>query len=190
MSNRIFYLENLGCANCAAKIEAAINQLPGVEATLTFATRQLSVTAADPEALLPEMGRIADRIEPGVRIVDHEPHCHGDCHCGHDHQDHHHGDEQEPVWPLWAGAVAFVAALVLEHLGLSFRGIGLSWIPSVLGYLLLGLPVLKTAGKNLLRGHVFDENFLMSLATLGAFAISEAPEALGVMLFYRLGEFF
>ena len=58
------------------------------------------------------------------------------------------------------------------------------------GYLLLGREVLATAWKNLTKGHVFDENFLMSIATLGAFAIGEFPEAVGVMLFYRVGEYF
>ena len=57
-------------------------------------------------------------------------------------------------------------------------------------YLILGWNVLKTAGKNLIKGHVFDENFLMSIATLGAIVIGDFPEAVGVMLFYRVGEYF
>ena len=57
-------------------------------------------------------------------------------------------------------------------------------------YLVLGWEILTTAWKNLTKGHVFDENFLMSVATLGAFAIGEFPEAVGVMLFYRVGEYF
>ena len=60
----------------------------------------------------------------------------------------------------------------------------------VAAYLLLGLPVLTLAGKNILKGRIFDENFLMSVATIGAFFIGEVPEAVGVMLFYRVGEFF
>ena len=60
----------------------------------------------------------------------------------------------------------------------------------LLSYVILGGEVLLTAGKNLLNGHVFDENFLMSIATLGAVAMGEYHEAVGVMLFYRLGEFF
>ena len=60
----------------------------------------------------------------------------------------------------------------------------------VAGYLVLGWQVLVTAMKNLVRGHVFDENFLMSIATVGAFLIDEFPEAVGVMLFYRVGEYF
>ena len=60
----------------------------------------------------------------------------------------------------------------------------------IVAYLILGFHVLKTAITNLFHGNVFDENFLMSIATLGAFAIKEYPEAVGVMLFYRIGEYF
>ena len=60
----------------------------------------------------------------------------------------------------------------------------------VLAYLLVGFEVLKKAFRNLLKGHVFDENFLMSVATLGAFGIGELEEAVAVMLFYQVGEFF
>ena len=57
-------------------------------------------------------------------------------------------------------------------------------------YILLAFPVLRIAGRNILKGQVFDENFLMSIATLGAIAIDALPEAVGVILFYRIGEFF
>ena len=57
-------------------------------------------------------------------------------------------------------------------------------------YVLLAFPVLRTAARNILKGEIFDENFLMSIATLGAIAIDALPEAVGVILFYRIGEFF
>ena len=57
-------------------------------------------------------------------------------------------------------------------------------------YLLVGSPVLMKAGRNLLKGHVFDENFLMSIATIGAFLIGEYPEGVAVMIFYQIGELF
>ncbi len=127
---------------------------------------------------------------------DHHEHGHDHgCGCGHDHHEHGHGcgcghDHRPPQrgegWLLLAGGAVFAAVLVLEWLSLSPAALALA----LGGYLLLGLPVLKTAGRNLVRGRVFDENFLMSLATLGAFAIGEAPEALGVMLFYRFGAYF
>ena len=78
MPKAVYMIENLDCANCAAKIEAKINALPEVEeATITFATRQLRVTAADPEALIPQMLELARSItvavradRPGAKFVD------------------------------------------------------------------------------------------------------------------------
>ena len=66
----------------------------------------------------------------------------------------------------------------------------LSFFAYLSAYLVLGLPILQTAAKNLIKGHIFDENFLMSIATIGAIAIREYPEAVGVMLFFRVGEYF
>ena len=63
-------------------------------------------------------------------------------------------------------------------------------IAFVVAYLILGGEIVVTAVKNLFKGNPFDENFLMSIATIGAFVIGEYPEAVGVMLFFRIGEFF
>lgn len=73
MNNKraVFLLENLGCAHCASKMEEKISQLPGVEeATITFATKQLRITAEDPQALLPEIRRICTSIESGVEVLE------------------------------------------------------------------------------------------------------------------------
>ena len=195
MPKKTYSLQNLDCANCAAKIEAKFNAHPRVEeAVITFATRQLRLTAEDPDALIPELQTLARTVESEVTIAEeheheHHEHCHHDhCECGHDHDHHHHehGEKRE-LQGLLLGAGLFTAALALEHV------LGLWWLHLpvyIAAYLLLGREVLTTAGKNLIKGHVFDENFLMSVATLGAFAIGEFPEAVGVMLFYRLGEFF
>jgi len=88
--------------------------------------------------------------------------------------------------PLLVGAALFAAGLLLERL----TSLPLHLIAFVAAYLLLGWEILTSAGKNILKGHIFDENFLMSIATLGAFAIGEYPEAVGVMLFFRVGEYF
>jgi len=177
MEKRVYILENLGCANCAAKMEAAINELPGVgEAVITFATKQLRLIAEKPDRLLPQIQEICASIESQVVVKARvETHHH------HDHQD------RRELLELCIGAGLFLAGIIGQSLGLSSM---LCLAIFVLGYLVLGGRILREAGKNLLKGHVFDENFLMSLATLGAFAIGEYAEALGVMLFYRVGEFF
>ena len=182
MGQNIYYLKNLDCANCAAKIEAKFNELPEVEsATIIFPTRQLRLTAKNPDALIEKLTQIAQTIEGEVEIHTHAPHeHHGECHC----HEHHHHEEKESSVGILIGAGLFVAGLLSASLPI------LPIVLFVAAYLMLGWEVLTTAAKNLIKGHVFDENFLMSIATLGAFAIGEFPEAVGVMLFYRVGEFF
>lgn len=116
----------------------------------------------------------------------HHEHNHGhdECGCGHDHGKE---PEQGELAVLLIGALLFAAGIVL---GIFPAPRWAELIALLAAYLLLGGEVLLHAAKNILRGQVFDENFLMSIATLGAFAIGEYPEAVGVMLFYRIGEYF
>lgn len=103
MAKKVYIISGLDCANCAAKIEKKINDLPQVEeATITFATNQLRITAQDPDSLLPLALETAQSIEPDVTIVPRDghhsqgvqkgahSHSHGHCGCGHDHHDHGH----------------------------------------------------------------------------------------------------
>ena len=188
---KTYYIAHLGCANCAAKMEDQINRLEGVEATITFATKQLRITAENPDSLIPQLQDIVSSIEAEVRIQEKEDHHHEHHHCGFDHDhhghhhEHHHGHE-ETALPLVIGAVLFAAGIVLDLVQLPLLGLG----AYMAAYVVLGWQVLAAAAKNLVKGHVLDENFLMSIATLGAFAIREFPEAVGVMLFYRVGEYF
>lgn len=200
---KTYRIENLDCANCAAKIERKLQSYPGVEqAAIAFATRQLHLTAEDPDGLLPELMAAAGKIEPGVRFVSEQGaaadrhahchchqehhHCHGHPHGQEQHQEHTHAHgEESGVW-LLAGAGLFGLGLLLQLFAIPLAAAA----GFVAAYLVLGLPVLKAAGKNLFRGHVLDENFLMSIATVGAFCIGEFPEAVGIMLFYRVGAFF
>ena len=170
------------------------------EASITFSTKQLRLTAEDPDALLPELQAIARTVEEDVIIVPRDrdqadptppAHAHHGCSCGRDHGEEamQEGAKQEKMpekTVLILGAGLFAAGLILTGLGAGM----LSWLCCMAAYLLLGREVLATAGRNMRKGHVFDENFLMSVATIGAFLIGEAPEAAGVMLFYRVGEYF
>ena len=199
--SKVYILENLGCANCAAKMEAKFNAHPQVrEAVITFATRQLRLTAEDPDALIPELQELARTVEGNIVIVSRDSHASGehtcscgghDCGCGHEHAEEKQPEKEsgEPMPEsalLSLGGVLFAAGLILDWFGVG----SLSFVCCVLAYILLGREIVATAAGNLVKGHVFDENFLMSVATLGAFLIGEAPEAVGVMLFYRVGEYF
>ena len=101
---------------------------------------------------------------------------------GHDH-DHDHGDHV--LWELVIGGVVFI---VTEWLGVVPDAYHIYCL--IFAYILLGGRIVLTALKNILKGNVFDENFLMTVATLGAFAIQAWEEAVGVIFFYRLGEYF
>ncbi len=106
------------------------------------------------------------------------------CGCGHDHE-HHHGNEKTETVCIIGGAILFVLGLILEA-PLPIP----SLICFVTAYLLLGFEILWTALKNIAKGQIFDENFLMGIATIGAFILAQYEEAVGIMLFYRIGEWF
>lgn len=184
-------LKDLNCANCAAKIEDRIRKMDGIEsANFTVATHQLRLTGAwgDREALKRDIQDICDSIEEGVIVADYERKSKAAMdENGHSHD---HGSEVMTIAVIVAGLL-FMAYEALTTI-----------VPSIslpesietpiyyIAYILLAFPVLRIAARNILKGQVFDENFLMSIATLGAIAIDALPEAVGVILFYRIGEFF
>lgn len=115
--------------------------------------------------------------------------CHSEgCHCGENLAVRQEGEEEKNELPLiLTGAGIFLAGAVAGHfLDLTVLSIGLY----VIAYLILGGEIILKSVKGIVRGDIFDENFLMSIATIGAFVIQEYPEAVGVMLFYRIGEWF
>lgn len=205
----MFILENLGCAHCAAKMEERIGELPGVEeAVITYATRQLRVTGENPEAYLQEIQRICTSIEsqvivrrretaPGGREAKTSRKQNGGEILSHQTaavastkeaaEKAHNSKEKRELIKILLGAAFFAAALGLGALDLGPLPVLAVY---VIAYVILGGEVLLEAARNISHGQLFDENFLMGIATLGAFAIGEYPEAVGVMLFYRVGEYF
>lgn len=178
---KVLVLMGLGCANCAAKIEKEIKELPGVKtANVDFVSKKLTLEVNNKHELkdiVEKASNIASRIESGVKVVEES------------HEEHNYSHEHDEISNksklviLGVGAVLFFAALFFK---LPF------WIEFgmyFVSYILVGGGVLLKAGRNILRGQVFDENFLMSVATIGAFAIKEFPEGVAVMLFYQVGEF-
>ncbi|MCI9137894.1 MAG: cadmium-translocating P-type ATPase [Lachnospiraceae bacterium] len=192
-----FLVEHLGCANCAAKMERRINDLPEVnDAVLTFATKQLRVAvtpkaAQDEAALTAKFQDICSSIESEVVVSRQHTSQKGKKSLQASQTEQQKGrfsQQQIDLISILAGAFLFGLGEVLEYFN-----IGKAILPSavfVISYLILGGQIVLTALKNLTKGQVFDENFLMSIATLGAFAIGNFPEAVGVMLFYRIGEYF
>lgn len=183
-------LKDLNCANCAAKIEDRIRKMDVVEtANFTLATHQLKLTGSweDREALKRDIQDICDAIEEGVTVADYERKSKAAVDDGRDNN-----QDNDAVT---------IAVIVVGLLFMIYEALT-SFVPSIglpesietpiyyVAYVLLAFPVLRTAARNILKGEVFDENFLMSIATLGAIAIDALPESVGVILFYRIGEFF
>ena len=194
MIKKRYTIENLSCASCAAKMEEKIGALPGVEATINSATRTLTVSAENPDALLPQLQKIVGSIEPDCRVT---AYVHGqrrrpDDH-GHDHGHDHETEQQEQAAgykSLLVGGALFGIGILLDVANAAVFGFHVSTIAYLMAYLLLGAQVLIAAYKSVRVGHMLDENFLMGIATVGAILIGQFPEAVGVMLFYRAGEYF
>ena len=193
---RVYILENLGCANCAAKMEAKIKSLPQVDyATITYSTRQLRVSAPDPDALLPVIQEICAGIESEVavrprqkKIPSAEPVAAVDPAVRKKKKPF--PKERLELLSILLGAVLFVAAEVIHE-----TSGGETMPPAMIAvclaaYVILGGNIILTALKNIPKGQIFDENFLMTIATAGALAIENYVEAVGVILFYRVGQYF
>lgn len=185
VTKKKYRIEGIDCPNCAAKVERKMNELPDVAVTLTFATSQLLVEAKNPDEVLPKLREIADKMEPGTVIEEYSSEKKTSVEA-----DEGGGDDDVKVEliKIAIGAFVFIGGVVCQKY--------LNVIPAVyielfvVSYIILGGEVVLKAVKNLFRGKLFDENFLMSIATIGAFATGEYPEAVGVMLFYEIGELF
>lgn len=198
-SNRIL-LKGLTCANCANKIEAKVKNLDSIKyANINFATTTLLVELNKGykiEEAFKEINKIVKSLEPDVEVELQETSKRGKSNrtiLSDASSSNEVVCEKEKKTTmsyikenisLVIGTVGFVLAVMLESYPL------IAFIFFAVTYLIIGKNVLITAAKNILRGEVFDENFLMAIATLGAFAIGEYPEAVAVMLFFEIGEAF
>ncbi len=177
---RIFTLQNLNCANCASVIEEKLNQLESVSAaTFTIGTKQLRITSTveDTTALQEQIQAVCDATEDGVVVV---PFVRAAKNAKHD--DHEHNASLSAI---------IVGAIVMAVAELT------NWVPDqymipllLVTFVVLGWRIVWAAIKNGMKGKFFDENFLMSIATIGALIIGEYAEAVGVMLFFQVGIYF
>ena len=179
---RIFTLQNLNCANCASVIEEKLNQLESVSAaTFTIGTKQLRITSTveDTEALQEQIQAVCDATEDGVVVV---PFVRAAKKAKQDDHDHEHNASLSAI---------IVGAIVMAVAELT------NWVPDqymipllLVTFVVLGWRIVWAAIKNGMKGKFFDENFLMSIATIGALIIGEYAEAVGVMLFFQVGIYF
>ena len=206
-----FSLKGLDCANCANKIENKINNLPEIkEATVNFSLGILVIELNDEISvndIKEKVTRIVKSLEPDVEVEEYNPNikrgknvCSSECCGGHEHNhDHKHEDNSshsehshdhsegfkiKDNLRLIIGIAIFIIAAVIDKENIS------SLLLFVISYILVGGKVVANAVRNIFKGQVFDENFLMTIATIGAFIIGEYPEGVAVMIFYEIGEMF
>ena len=181
---RVYIIEGLDCANCAAKMERKIQAMSEIQAaSITFATKQLRFAADDPESLVPQLEKACKTIEDEITLIpkDNKP-------VPRIKKESIWSEHKSDLISIIAGAVLFAAGMIADHA----MGAGTNILLPIflVGYLVLGWEVLWTSAKNISKGQVFDENFLMSIATIAAFCIGDFAEGMGVMLFYKIGELF
>ena len=174
-----YRIENLDCANCAAKLENALGRIDGVQSvSVQFLQKKLVLEAADADfpRVFAAVKRKTEEIEPDVEYFADIA-------------------QEKGTFRLEKEQIIDIVRLVLSVLVLAVllivqpEGV-LRPVLFAVPWLLAGYPVLFSALRNILRGQLFDESFLMTAATAGAFAIGEYPEAAAVMIFFCVGELF
>ena len=174
---KIYRIKNLDCANCANKIETALNKNHNIKhAEINFIAQTLKIEFFPKEdQILEEIKCTIQKLEPNVIIEKIKK------------------DEKKESFIFFQKkfiSIIFSSILFLIALFVSFPNFQINFILYLISYLVVGGNILIKALKNLKTKSFLDENFLMSIASIGAFLIGEYPEAVAVMLFYQIGEFF
>lgn len=176
-----FILEGLDCANCANKIESNVKKTNGViDATVNFMTQTLIVKSESGTNLYAGISNIVSKLEPHIIVKEKtsaKP-------IAHVNSRKESKISKRKIIRFSIGAILFAIGIISNF---SY------WVQFAVffsAYLLIGGDIILRAVKNIAKGQIFDENFLMTIATIGAFTISEFAEGVTVMLFYQIGEFF
>ncbi|QKN24074.1 heavy metal translocating P-type ATPase [Caproicibacterium lactatifermentans] len=188
MSTKVFMLNGLDCANCAAKIETEIKNIEGIKfASVDFVSKRLTWEAesnTNVPMLVEKIESIVKKIEPDVKIALVENTSKPKIEEKDDDDDDDEEDHKKEIVELVIGGTLFVVGLIFK-----FQ----NWLELtifLISYIIVGRKVVLSAIKGIVRGQVFSEHFLMSVATIGAFFVGEYPEGVAVMLFYLVGELF
>lgn len=167
-----FKINGLDCANCANELERAIQKLDGIKnANINFMAQKMELEYDKDikEKIIIEVKKVIKKEEPDVTI-----------------------EEVGKAVPIKKKGVKIILAAILFFIAITikFNNELINNTIYIISYIIVGLEIVKKAILNIIKGKVFDENFLMAVATLGAFGIGEFPEAVAVMLFYQVGELF
>lgn len=167
-----FKINGLDCANCANELERAIQKLDGIKnANINFMAQKMELEYDEniKEEIIIEVKKVIKKEEPNVTI-----------------------EEVSKTAPIKKKGIKIILAAILFFIAITikFNNELINNTIFIISYIIVGLEIVKKAILNIIKGKVFDENFLMAVATLGAFGIGEFPEAVAVMLFYQVGELF
>lgn len=178
---KIFLLNGIDCPNCSLKIENKINDLDGVnfsKINLVTQTVEIDFEIEVEKNLFENVKKIVNFYEPDVEVKEKLVF----------NQAKKSKESNKNLYFIVFGSVIYLLSLLMYNFLSGFKEISI--IIFIISYMVLGFDVVSKAIKNIFRGMIFDENFLMTLSTLGAFVIGEYPEAVAVMLFYKIGEYF
>ncbi|MGN0150326.1 MAG: heavy metal translocating P-type ATPase [Clostridia bacterium] len=177
---KVFLLKGLSCPNCAAKIEKEVGEIPEVNVSAVNLVNQSLAIELDEEYsgdIYKEIVRIVRSHEPDVEV------------CGKDEDLAKKTEKKNfTAVKIAIGAAVYIAEIIISHIFSLPLYIELGIL--LVSYIILGGNVVLQAVKNILKGRIFDENFLMTISTIGAFFIGSYTEAVAVMLFYQIGEYF
>jgi len=188
---RELLLEGLDCSNCAMKIENGIKKIDGISScSVNFVTKTLSIESEKGliDSVISEAKSKIKQLEPNIKIHDQANEHHIQSRKTDGHREHSRNRENNTtrIMLIRIGISAILTGISLFAPMIAWQKLMIY----LLAYVIIGGDILLKAMRNILRGRVFDENFLMSVATIGAFAIQEYPEGVAVMLFYQIGELF
>lgn len=175
---KTFEIRDIDCANCALKIENEIKKVEGLKnVSIDFAKQKLYIDDINNQMDASALEKIAKKVESSVSIYDKEQVI-----------------VEKHTWTLnyysvLTGFIILISYLLIDRLIFNFQD-QIDLILFITSYLLIGGKVILKALRNISKGQVFDEHFLMMIATIGAFFIGEYIEGIAVMLFYQIGEYF
>ncbi|MCQ8211587.1 heavy metal translocating P-type ATPase [Cetobacterium somerae] len=185
-----YEIVNLHCGGCASKIQYELDRVENLkDVNVDFYSKKLKFTLEkdiEEKDLIEKLNKIADKVEPGTYFKKVDDDSTVSNHLNKNEDNHTHGEElisKIDLIILTVGITLFVVGLTLSK---SLQ----KDIILIIAYGLSGYDILLNALKNIKRGKFLDENFLMSIATVGALGLGDFGEAAGVMIFYKIGEFF
>lgn len=184
---REIILGGLNCAHCAEVINEKVSKLEEIESSnLNFINKKLTVNinqSFNEKEVLDKIVGIVNTTEPGldIQIKNEEANIKKS-----EIKEEKDDSNKKDIIKLLIGAMVYIFGIYQIATGFESR---LADLMFIVAYVIVGGEVLLKAFKNAIRGQMFDENFLMSIATIGALVIGELPEAVGVMLFYKVGEY-